>query len=220
MTITSALRQTVTRVLIIDDHPIVLQGCRRVLEDAGVEAVLEARDAVCGYRTWLRQRPEVVLVDLGLRGAELAGLDLVRRIHARDPQARILVFTMHSDPIIVSRALEAGAIGYLLKDTSSEELLRAFEKVRRGQPYIGNDLAVEVALLGKGGHRDRLADLTPREIETLQLLSKGKSYALIAEELDISYKTVVNVCYQLRQKLNVRTLPELIRMAIELRGAS
>jgi two-component system invasion response regulator UvrY len=215
MTITSALRQTVTRVLIIDDHPIVLQGCRRVLEDAGVEAVIEARDAVSGYRTWLRQRPEVVLVDLGLRGSELAGLDLVRRIHAR-----ILVFTMHSDPIIVSRALEAGAIGYLLKDTSSEELLRAFEKVRRGQPYIGNDLAVEVALLGKGGHRDRLADLTPREIETLQLLSKGKSYALIAEELDISYKTVVNVCYQLRQKLNVRTLPELIRMAIELRGAS
>jgi DNA-binding NarL/FixJ family response regulator len=206
----------VTRVLIIDDHPIVLRGCRRVLEDAGVETVLEARSAACGYRGWLRERPDVVMVDLGLRGSGVGGLELVRRIRSRDPQARILVFTMHSDPIIVSRALEAGAIGYLLKDTSSEELVRAFEKVRRGQPYIGNDLAVEVALLGKGPQRDRLADLTPREVETLQLLSKGKSYALIAEELDISYKTVVNVCYQLRQKLNVRTLPELIRLAVEL----
>lgn len=214
----SAWPQTMTRVLIIDDHPIVLQGCRRVLEDAGVDTVLEARDAVCGYRTYLRQRPDVVLVDLGLRGGDLAGLDLIRRIRAHDARARILVFTMHSDPIIVSRALEAGATGYLLKDTSSEELVRAFEKVRRGQPYIGNDLAVEVALLGRSAHRDPLADLTPREVETLQLLSEGKSYALIAAGLGISYKTVVNVCYQLRQKLGVRTLPELIRLAVELRG--
>jgi two-component system, NarL family, invasion response regulator UvrY len=213
-------RQAMTRVLIIDDHPIVLQGCRRVLEDAGVETVLEARDAVCGYRTYLRQRPDVVLIDLGLRSGDLAGLNLIRRIHAHDQQARILVLTMHSDPIIVSRALEAGAMGYVLKDTSSEELVKAFEKVRRGQAWIGSDLAIEVALLGKDAHRGRLADLTPREIQTLQLLSQGKAYNLIAKELDISYKTVVNICYQLRQKLGVRTLPELIRLAIELRGAT
>jgi DNA-binding NarL/FixJ family response regulator len=208
-----------TSVLIIDDHPIVLQGCRRVLEDAGVDIVLDAPSVVAGYRTYLRHRPDVVLIDLGLQGASLAGLPLIRRIRAQDPQARILVFTMHSDPAIVGRALEAGATGYLLKDTSSEELVRAFDKVRRGQPYLGPELAVKVALLGKGVHRDPLADLTPRERETLQLLSEGKPYSLIAAELDVSYKTVVNVCYQLRQKLDVRTLPELVRLAIELRGA-
>jgi len=209
-----------TSVLIIDDHPIVLQGCRRVLEDAGIEVVLEARDAASGYQTYVRHRPDVVMVDLGLEGGGLSGLPLIRQIRACDPRARILVFSMHSDPNIVGRALEAGATGYLLKDTSSEELLKAFDKVRAGIPYLDGELAVQVALLGKGVHRDPLAELTPRELQTLQLLSEGKPYTLIAAELDISYKTVVNVCYQLRQKLDVKSLPELIRLAVELRGAA
>ena len=117
-----------TSVLIIDDHPIVLQGCRRVLLDAGIEAVLEARDVVSGYRLYRRHRPDVVIVDLSLQGNGLGGLPLIQRIKAHDPRTRILVFSMHSDPIIVSRALKAGAAGYILKDTSSKDLLEAFEK--------------------------------------------------------------------------------------------
>jgi two-component system invasion response regulator UvrY len=93
-----------TCVLIIDDHPIVLQGARRVLLDAGVESVLEARDIVAGYRLYRRHRPDVVIVDLSLQGNGLGGLPLIQRIKAHDPRARILVFSMHSDPIIVSRA--------------------------------------------------------------------------------------------------------------------
>ena len=135
-----------TSVLVIDDHPIVLQGCRRMLEDAGVAAVLEARDAVAGYRLYRRHRPEVVIVDLAMQGSGLSGLELIRRISAHDPEVRILVFSMHSDPIIVARALQAGATGYVLKDTSSEALLEAFEKVRAGTPYLSNELAMQVAL--------------------------------------------------------------------------
>src|SRR5207244_3743763 len=139
-----------TSVLIIDDHPIVLQGCRRMLEDAGVETVLEARDAAAGYRLYRRHHPDVVIVDLAMQGSGLGGLDVIRRMRSHDPRSRILVFTMHSDPIIAARALEAGATGYVLKD---------------------------------------------------------------------SYKTVVNACSQLKQKLNAKNLPELIRVAVQLLSA-
>lgn len=209
-----------TSVLIIDDHPIVLQGCRRMLEDAGVTVVLEARDAVSGYRLYRRHRPDVVIIDLAIQGSGLGGLPLIRRISAHDRRVRILVFSMHSDPIIVARALEAGATGYVLKDTSSEDLLEAFEKVRAGQPYLSADLAMQVALVHTPARQNPLAELTPRELQTLALLAEGKPYGRIAEEINVSYKTVVNVSSQLKQKLDARNLPELIRTAVQLLSAT
>jgi two-component system, NarL family, invasion response regulator UvrY len=110
----------------------------------------------------------------------------------------------------------AGATGYVLKDTSSYELMKAFEQVRAGTPYLSNDLAMQVALLRTGLRANPLADLTPRELQTLSLLAQGKSYGRIAEELNVSYKTVVNACSQLKQKLNAKNLPELIRLAVQL----
>ncbi len=127
-----------SRVLVIDDHPIVLQGCRRMLEDAGVTDVLEARDVVSGYRLYRRHHPEMVIVDLAMRDNGLGGLQLIRRIAAHDRRVRILVFSMHSDPIIVTRALQAGAMGYVVKDTSADRFRDAFEKVRAGEPYLSN----------------------------------------------------------------------------------
>ena len=209
-----------TSVLIIDDHPIVLQGCRRMLEDAGVTVVLEARDAVSGYRLYRRHRPDVVIIDLAMQGSGLGGLPLIRRISAHDRRVRILVFSMHSDPIIVARALEAGATGYVLKDTSSADLLEAFERVRAGQSYLSNDLAMQVALVHTPARQNPLADLTPRELQTLALLAEGKPYGRIAEEINVSYKTVVNVSSQLKQKLDARNLPELIRTAVQLLSAT
>jgi two-component system, NarL family, invasion response regulator UvrY len=206
-----------TRVLIIDDHPIVLQGCRRMLEDAGVKTVLEARDATSGYRLYRRHHPDVVIVDLGMQEGGLGGLEVIRRMRSHDPRSRILVFSMHSDPIIAARALEAGATGYVLKD--SDELMKAFDQVRTGTPYLSNDLAMQVALVRTGVRANPLADLTPRELQTLSLLAEGKPYGRIAEELNVSYKTVVNACSQLKQKLNAKNLPELIRVAVQLVSA-
>ena len=203
-----------TSVLIIDDHPIVLQGCRRMLEDAGVKTVHEARDAASGYRLYRRHRPDVVIVDLAMQGGGLRGLDMIRRMRSHDQRSRILVFSMHSDPIIAARALEAGATGYVLKD--SNELMKAFDQVRSGTPYLSNDLAVQVALVRTGVRANPLADLTPRELQTLSLLAEGKPYGRIAEELNVSYKTVVNACSTLKQKLNAKNLPELIRAAVQL----
>jgi len=203
-----------TSVLIIDDHPIVLQGCRRMLEDAGIKTVLEARDATSGYRLYRRHHPDVVIVDLAMQGGGLGGLEVIRRMRSHDPRSRILVFSMHSDPIIAARALEAGATGYVLKD--SNDLMKAFDQVRSGTPYLSNDLAMQVALVRTGVRANPLADLTPRELQTLSLLAEGKPYGRMAEELNVSYKTVVNVCSQLKQKLNAKNLPELIRAAVRL----
>ena len=154
-----------------------------------------------------------------MQGRGLAGLPLIKRIRAHDPRTRILVFSMHSDPMIAARALEAGANGYVLKDASPDELIKAFEKVRSGAPYLSNDMAIEVALARSGARRNPLAELTPRELETLTLLAQGKPYGQIAEELGVSYKTVVNMSSQLKQKLDARNLPDLIRIAVQLLAA-
>ena len=204
-----------TSVLIIDDHPIVLQGCRRILQDAGIETIIEARDLVAGYRLYRRHRPDAVIVDLELHHRELGGLSLIQRIHAHDPRTRILVFSMHGDPAIVARTLEAGALGYVIKDTSSEELVRAFEQVMAGTPYLNNALAMEVALARTGLRKNPLDDLTPRQLQTLTLLAKGKPYGEIAAELSLSYKTVANVCSELKRKLAAKNLPDLIRIAVQ-----
>jgi two-component system invasion response regulator UvrY len=205
-----------TGVLVIDDHPILLQGARRVLEDALIGPVFEAGHIVAGYRTYRRNDPEVVVVDLAMHGQELGGMTLIRRIRSHDPRARIVVFSMHRNPAIVFRALEAGASGYLLKDTSPDELTKAVQQVRAGVPYLSRELAVEVALLRRTGKIDPLSELTPRELQTLTLLACGKTYSRIADELRISYKTVANVSYQLRQKLGAGNMPELIRSAVTL----
>lgn len=209
-----------TTVLIIDDHPIVLQGCRRLLEDVGITEVIEASDATSGYRLFRGKRPDIVIVDLGLQDGGLGGLGLIRRIRADDIHVRILVFSMHSDPVIVARALQAGATGYVVKDTSPENFIEAFKKVRVGTRYLSDDLAMQVAFANAPGLQNPLNGLTPRELQTLSLLAEGKPYNRIADELNVSYKTVVNVSSQLKQKLNAENLPELIRIAVQLLSAA
>jgi two-component system invasion response regulator UvrY len=209
-----------TRVLVVDDHPIVLQGCRRMLQDAGINDVFEAPDPETGYRLYCSHKPEVVIVDLGMQDKGLSGLELIRRIRGHDAHVRILVFSMHSDPVIVARALQAGATGYAVKDTSAEKFIEAFQSVRTGTPYLSGELAMQVALANTPARQNPLAELTPRELQALSLLAEGKPYGRIAEELNVSYKTVVNLSAQLKQKLDARNLPELIRTAVQLVSAS
>ncbi|KMO40485.1 response regulator receiver protein [Methylobacterium variabile] len=199
-------------VLVVDDHPIVLQGCRRVLEDAGVGTVHEATGIAAGYRCFRRHRPEIVVADLTFQGASLSGLALIRRIRTVAPRTRILVFSMHDDPEIVARAFESGAAGYVLKDTASAELHLAFERVRDGGTYVAPSLAVEVTWLRR--EAPAVAPLTPRERQILERLGAGRSHGAIAEELGLSYKTIANACTQMRRKLGARTLADLIRIAL------
>src|SRR5690242_17008566 len=120
-------------VLLVDDHPIVLSACRQLLEASGASNILEAHDTEGAYQAFLDHRPEVVVIDLSLRGEELDGLALIERIRSEDPDAKILVFSMHAEPRIVTSAIEAGAAGYLLKDAAPDELPKAVEQVRLGK---------------------------------------------------------------------------------------
>jgi len=208
-----------TRVLVVDDHSIVLQGCRRLLQDANVCDVLEASNIEAGYRLYRASKPDVVIVDLALQGQGIGGLQLIRQLRAHDRRIPILVFSMHGDPVIVGRALEAGATGYLLKDTTPEDFLEAFETVRHGAPYLSRAMAMQVALLGHQGSAVRAA-LTARELQVLALVAEGKNYEQIGDELGVSYKTVANTCSQLKVKLGAHNLAELIRMAIEYLASS
>lgn len=209
-----------TTVLLIDDHPIVLQGCRRVLQDAGVQDVLEADTITAGYRLFMRNKPDVVVVDLALKSGGLGGLELIRRMRLYDKRTPILAFSMHSDPLVVSRVLKAGATGYVLKDSGPRDFLDAFEAVRRNKPYLGHEMAMQVAMLGSTANHNPMAEVTSRELQTLALLAEGKPYAQIATDLGVSYKTVVNTSAQLKSKLGARTLPELIKLAVRYVSSS
>jgi len=206
-------------VLLIDDHPIILTACRQLLEEAGFTTILLARDAASGYEAFLQHQPKVVVVDLSLQGRELDGLALIEKIRVHDPAVGILVFSMHADATIIASAIDAGATGYLLKDTPPGELAVAVARVRSGQPYIDDHLAMKVALLHAERERSPLGRFTPRERQVLGLLAEGKPYAMIGEQLGVSYKTVINLTYRLRQKLGARGLSDLIRLAVELMRA-
>ncbi|ODA66673.1 Oxygen regulatory protein NreC [Methyloligella halotolerans] len=205
-----------TQVLIIDDHPIVLEGTKKLLKFAGVKGILGSQTLAEGFRLYRAKKPDVIIVDLAMRTGALGGLSFIRRLRLHDRRTPILVFSMHNDPFIVSRALKIGANGYILKDTPSEEILKAFDRVKEGLPYLGHDIASEVAFLeAKGSAANPLRAISVRELQILSLIAEGKPYSEIAEELHVSYKTVANTCGQLKAKLGVKSLSELMRIAIE-----
>jgi two-component system, NarL family, invasion response regulator UvrY len=203
------------RVLVIDDHPIVIQGCRRLLEDIGAQEIDYASSLAEGFRLYRKKHPDVIIVDLSMQSGALGGLSFIRRLRIHDKRTPMLVLSMHADPVIVRRALAVGANGYLLKDTSSEEFIQALRQVRDGQHYLSHELASQIAFMEARGNRNPLSSMTLRELQTLSLIAEGKPYMAIAEELHVSYKTVVNTCAQLKSKLGVRTLPELMRIGIQ-----
>jgi two-component system, NarL family, invasion response regulator UvrY len=204
-----------TRVLIIDDHPIVLQGCRRMLEDAGIDDVLEARDIRSGYRLYRRHHPDVVIVDLALQGSGLSGLDLIRRMHSHDSRARILVFSMHSEAVLVKGAFNAGASGYVTKSTEPAVLVQAIRSVARGERAMSDDVAQVLAFESLTPSGSILDQLGEREIEILRQLAAGSTTEQIAANLNISIKTVQNYHYLIKTKTGMRTDAQLVRLAAE-----
>lgn len=201
-------------VLIIDDHPFVLEGCARTLEDSGLARTLVSNSLADGYRQYRAHKPGLIIVDLTMRQALLGGLSLVRRLRMHDKKTPILVLSMHSDPTIVRRALEAGATGYVLKDAPPDEFMRAFHTVRQNRCYLSHEVASDIAF-NEARNTNPLQALSVRELQTLSLIASGLSYAAIADELGVSYKTVANTTSQIKVKLGARNLPELLRIAIQ-----
>jgi DNA-binding NarL/FixJ family response regulator len=167
-------RSTVLRsILVVDDHPIIATACRLVFEPLGIGDVVAACDAVSGYEAFLQHKPEVVIIDLSLHGKELAGLDLIKRIRAIDPNAGILVFSMRADRGSFIEALEAGATAYLLKDASPEQLVKAVQEAGSGRRYIDPQLALRLAFPDTA--------LSPGERRVLRLLLEDTPYAALSQ---------------------------------------
>ena len=201
-----------TRVLIIDDHPIVIKGWRQLLEDARVTEIYEARDIADGYGQYRAHRPDVIILDLTIGKSELGGISFIQRLRRRDRRTPILVFTMHDDSLTVARTLTIGATGYLLKDGPFNELSRAFAEVCHGRTYVSPCLLPLVS--EKRGAANPLSRLNQQELETLMLLIEGKPYRAIAELMLVSCTTVAATSARVKAKLGVNTLPELMRVGL------
>lgn len=147
-------------ILVVDDHPVIARACGLVL---GLDTIVSALDADTGYQAFLAHEPEISVIDLSLRRNELDGLDLIKRIRACNANARILVFSMRSDRSTFLSAIEAGATGYLIKDSPTEEFAKAVQRIRSGRRYIDPQLALNLAFA-------RNAALSPRERRILELL--------------------------------------------------
>jgi DNA-binding NarL/FixJ family response regulator len=201
------------KILIVDDHPIVRDGLRRLLAD---EPGIELRDAESGKQALALFRddcPDLVIVDLNLPG--FGGLELIKRLTLEKSAARILVLSMHDEPIYAMRALQAGAAGYVSKNAPPAQLLEAIRRVAEGRSYLGHELAQELALCKLRAPAHPLEDLSPRDLELLRLLAGGSSLQQIADALGISYKTVANNCTQMKAKLGARRTADLIRIAVK-----
>jgi DNA-binding NarL/FixJ family response regulator len=200
------------KLLLVDDHAIVRAGLRRLLAsvDAGIAEAASGREALIRYR---EDRPDVVVLDLSLPG--IGGLELLQRLIIEDANACVLVFSMHAEAIYASRALQAGARGYMSKNATPEELLIAIRRLAEGGRYIESEIAQEMALnMTPDGHP--LRNLTERDLEILRLLGEGRSLAEIAAELGVGYKTIANTCSQIKAKLGVARTADLIRLSIEM----
>jgi len=199
------------KLLIIDDHDIVRQGVRRLLSLLPEAQVSEADSADAGFEVYARERPDVVVLDINLSVG--SGLELLTRLRSLDEKSRVVMFSMHADPAYANRALRSGAVGFVGKSASADELIEAVKAAAEGQRYIDRRLASEMVLNPVEG--DPLSTLTNRETEILRLLGEGKSLSEIANTFGIAYKTVANTCTRLKEKLGVERTADLIRISLE-----
>jgi len=206
--------KAVTKVLIVDDHPVVLSGCRSLFAGDSTVRIEEAADAKSGHRAFVQKKPDVTVIDINL--PDVSGFELMRRIRKDDPGAKVIMFSMNDDPAFVVRALEMGAQGYVSKSDDPRVLMRAVRKVAAGENFISPQLAEAVTFSAAAIKASPATQMSARELEILRLLARGEKIAEVADALDISYKTVANTTSLLKQKLRAKNHSDLVRIAVEM----
>jgi DNA-binding NarL/FixJ family response regulator len=202
------------RVLLVDDHPLVRAGIRRVLETRpGLTVVGEASNGAEAISLVESLEPDIVVLDLTM--PEVDGLDVLNRLRRRSGTLRILVLTMHAQGEYVRRAIDAGADGYVLKESAVQELLTAIDMVRNGHPYYSPRIEAELAQSMESAERSPdAARLTGREREVLRGIARGLSTKEMAARLAISARTVETHRANLMRKLEIRSIARLTQYAI------
>ncbi|MGD9033056.1 MAG: response regulator transcription factor [Desulfobacteraceae bacterium] len=204
------------KVVLADDHHVVREGFRRIVEDAGdMKVVAEAADGREAIEQVKKTAPDVAVIDISMPGMD--GLEVISQLRYSHPELPILILTMHEEEQYVVRAISAGAMGYVTKRVAPEQLVEAIRKVHAGRRYLTESAAEMLALRmtrGAGG-TSPLDSLSDREIQVLRRLALGHTNREIAEAYNISVKTVDTYRLRLLQKLNLRNNAELTRFAIQ-----
>ncbi|NPU09636.1 response regulator transcription factor [Bradyrhizobium sp. 83002] len=200
-------------IMLVDDHAVVREGYRSMLQkQPGLRVVAEAADGAEAYRLFKEVRPDLVIMDLTMPG--VGGIEGIRRIRQWDRSARILVFTMHENAGFAVQAIRAGARGYVTKSSPPETLLRAVKDVLAGAIAISPDIDHELALSRLSGEKAAADVLTAREFEVMQMLLAERTTDEIASALHLSPKTIANLHSLIKDKLDVASDIELVRLAL------
>lgn len=206
------------RVLVVDDHPIMVEGCVNLLSrQSDMKVCATAENADEAYRLYKEHSPNVAIIDLSLHDS--SGLDLIKRIVEHDEHAKILVISMYDESLYGERALKAGALGYLNKREATENLVQAVRSVARGDVFAGEKLTKRLLSRAVGARTARgespIESLTDRELEVFKLVGEGQTLKGIAAQLDLSPKTVSNYRDNIKSKLGLTNITELVRYATQ-----
>jgi DNA-binding NarL/FixJ family response regulator len=208
------------RIVIVEDHTIVREGLRPLLEGQGVEFIGEAGDGLEAVKIAKELAPQVVIMDVAL--PSLGGIEATRRIVKGNPDMKVIMLTIHDEPPYVFKSLEAGARGYLVKEAPLEELMTAIKAVMRGETYLSSNfppglIDSYVKMAKRGKKADEFSQLTRREREILQHIAEGRTSPQIAKMLFISKKTVENHRANIMEKLGIHDTAGLVRYAIKIK---
>jgi DNA-binding NarL/FixJ family response regulator len=202
-----------TRVLIVDDHPVVVSGCRAVFAGDRSVQIISAQNEREGLQAYRQSKPHVSIIDINLPG--LSGYELLRKIRKMDATAKVIMFSVNDDPAFVVRAVELGAKGFVCKGDDPKRLVEAVHEVAKGTTFVSPQLARSVTFASAEVRAHPAGQLNNRELEILRMLAKGRTIAQIAEALELSYKTIANTTTMLKQKLGAQTHADLVRIAVE-----
>lgn len=206
-----------TRILIVDDHPIVRQGLAELVNhEDDLEVCGQAEDSYEALRAIRELNPNLVVVDISLK--ETSGLELIKDIHSQQPDLLVLALSMHDETLYAERALRAGAMGYIMKQEATENVIAAIRKILGGEIYVSDRMASRMVRKLVAGQSEPTASpvdcLSDRELEVFHLIGKGHGTRQISERLHLSVKTIETYRAHIKDKLNLADAAELLQYAI------